>query len=284
MNALVLDVDGTIVGARGTLIPVIKTALEMVWDRLAVILASGRPASGVRYIQSQLGRDGAFIALNGAVLGDAHGRVTAASQELPKAVVAAIRDVRMNFGESVCGVFAYSSERWLAEGTRPAIRTEALATRSEPEVCVDERVVLGFPSIKMTVICRDEGTRDRFCRQLRRRVGHSCEIEGSKAGYVEITRAGVSKGKALVSLIRREGWERVVSVGDGANDVSMFKVSSASYAMPWASAEAKLAAGKVIARPGHSSLARLIIACVEVTGRNGARSEIRSLGGRGRGR
>lgn len=263
MNALALDVDGTLVDSRGILVPIVRDALSRAWPKTIIVLASGRPPSGVRHIQSQLGVEGPFVALNGAVVVDGNGITKSLSRSLSSQVMASVQELCTLFKSDIEAIFAYSSNHWVAHGKIDTIQNEALLTGSVPEDDVDEGTLFSLLAIKLTVVCKDESTCIRFCDRMRSHLGRLCQTEQSKRDYVEITRQGVSKGRGLKELTRTNRWTHVVSVGDGTNDISMFKASSVSYAMPWAADTVKKSATHVIARPGYSNLAKVILASVK---------------------
>ncbi len=76
--------------------------------------------------------------------------------------------------------------------------------------------------------------------------------------WLEVHPAGVSKAKALTELKRLMGCDRVVSFGDGVNDISMFEVSDECYAVENADELLKKIATGVIEANDNDGVARFL--------------------------
>ncbi len=94
-----------------------------------------------------------------------------------------------------------------------------------------------------------EKYKDRFRCLLQRDIY-------TNALWLEIMPKGVSKAAAILQLKERLGCERVVSFGDGLNDLDMFSISDECYAVANAADELKAAATGVIASNEEDAVAR----------------------------
>ncbi|MBQ8409562.1 MAG: HAD family hydrolase [Clostridia bacterium] len=74
--------------------------------------------------------------------------------------------------------------------------------------------------------------------------------------WLEVHPAGVSKANAVLELKKLMGCDRVVCFGDGKNDVSMFEVADACYAVENAEPELKRIATEIIDGNNADGVAR----------------------------
>ena len=81
----------------------------------------------------------------------------------------------------------------------------------------------------------------------------------TKALWLEIMPKGVTKAAAVLQLKEKLGCERVVSFGDGLNDLDMFAVSDECYAVENAEEKLKAAATAVIGSNEQDGVARWLI-------------------------
>lgn len=77
--------------------------------------------------------------------------------------------------------------------------------------------------------------------------------------WLEIHPVGVSKASAVARLKNLLGCDRVVSFGDGKNDIPMFDISDECYAMENAADELKMLATSVIGSNDGDGVARWLI-------------------------
>ena len=261
-RAIALDVDGTLVNSRGTLVACIRKALHDSWSKTHVILASGRPADGLMHVYHQIGKQGDFIALNGAVVGDSEGKIETLARPFSVSATRRILDACAHHKHQIRAIFAYSADQWRAYGSIPPIKKESAVTHCIANVCPNEKALFESKIIKVTIVCVNDVVSSELCDRLKKYLRRFCQVEQSIPRYIEITQIGVSKGRALTLLKRINNWSNIVSIGDGSNDISMFRAADISFAMPWANSMVKRAANHVIRNPGHKQLARLILANV----------------------
>jgi hydroxymethylpyrimidine pyrophosphatase-like HAD family hydrolase len=82
--------------------------------------------------------------------------------------------------------------------------------------------------------------------------------------FVNITRAGVSKGQALEALASHLGikLEEVAAIGDGANDIPLLSTAGLAIAMNDAPPELKALADHITANVEESGVAQAIRKCL----------------------
>lgn len=111
--------------------------------------------------------------------------------------------------------------------------------------CIGKREILEPVYEKMKNI---NGCRVTFCQELYR-----------TEYWLEIMPAKASKAAAIQELKRIEGFDKLITFGDAANDVNMFHISDLSIAVNNAVSEAKMAADQVIESNNEDGVARWLI-------------------------
>ena len=114
---------------------------------------------------------------------------------------------------------------------------------------------------------RIEGHR-RGLEALRQRVGHGAVVSTSGHRDYIVSPAGVSKGSSLAALAAAYGCtpEEVMAIGDGVNDVEMFRAAGVSVAVANAATEAADAATLItknaVGKGATEAVRRLMVARV----------------------
>lgn len=235
MNALVLDVDGTLADARGCVDESIVDALRTASDHFLLVLATARPLFGLTRILDTLSMRCACITANGALVGwsdepepmERHA-FTGASQEKAISVLQSV--------SGVAAIFGYAEREWHAVGDPSAIRFEAHILGVSPqtvsyslaEALAWRRATL----LKITAVSDSESNWHAIAGHIGREAGSLFTSSPSSQSYVEVGASGVSKGTALRTLRRACDIDQVFAIGDGANDICMFEEADVSFAMP----------------------------------------------------
>jgi hydroxymethylpyrimidine pyrophosphatase-like HAD family hydrolase len=116
---------------------------------------------------------------------------------------------------------------------------------------------LSSSMIKLTVVCRDARAWDTVSRELAA-SSFPWRVQKSRPYYLEVSPGGASKEKALAALVAQLGVSSLIAVGDGENDIGMFRLACRSYAVPSAAAIVRNAASCVLDKPADLALSRLI--------------------------
>ena len=253
---LALDVDGTIANGRGVISPFVASALRQAQEFVAIALVSGRPLDGIRFVQRCIGISGPEIGLNGAVFRMGNSTVEVLGDTLSNSLQEAALQRALNMTyPAAC--FTYDVDRWFAWGKPEAIEEESTLTGMHP-ICFPE----GEPTavsgaLKLTFVYDSESAADKghvelFAGAL------SANVSRSRPRYLELTDRTATKGAALTHLRSVLSCTSVIAVGDGLNDIEMFRAADWSYAMPSACEEVLMAASAVLREPADQALVRII--------------------------
>ncbi len=121
-----------------------------------------------------------------------------------------------------------------------------------------ETVITGDPT--MIVIRGKEEEISVLTGKLRRHFGDKVYLANSKPFFIDINHPEASKGSALSNLCRRMGIDPgdVIAVGDGWNDLEMFKVAGMGIAVANAPDSLKEEADYVCDHPAYKGVIEVI--------------------------
>jgi Cof subfamily protein (haloacid dehalogenase superfamily) len=221
---------------------------------ITIVIATGRPAYGVKRIAGWLGLDGPLICTNGAHILSA----------IPR------QDIRLMpiDREIALGVLDYLNENGFSfllhlknEYSFMAVSNPSTLPRSMPAFYLGPRGYL--PKWEYKTINGDELKKDTpaIMKMAVMEPGHVLakvreDLQGLYPGYLqyvstsldymEIMNQSVNKGEALVYLAKTLGISTadVAAVGDGANDIEMLEMAGIGVAMSNCDPKAALAADR----------------------------------------
>ena len=258
-----MDIDGTLLNREGTISSEDKKALAMVAaSGIKISLSSGRSASACLPILDNLSLDGYHTSFDGALVSNPKLKKEVYANPLSDRLVEQIIDFTHDSG---INIELYSDKRlfieketWSAEvrrhvfGTQPVIGDFAKIGR-------EERIIKG------TIVARspeEKAKAEHLCRHFDSVFTFSSNRTPAFPGvdFVNVLAPGVSKGKALESLISFMGiaMSEVMAIGDGSNDASLFSRVGLAVAMGDASDDLKDMAHHVTLDADHSGVAEAV--------------------------
>jgi Cof subfamily protein (haloacid dehalogenase superfamily) len=240
-----IDLDGTLVDARNVISErVERTVREVRSTGVEIVLVTGRPQVAALATFSQLGLALPLISSGGAFVSEpATGRVIAETHPEPadiRILVDLAREAELTL------VFQTPYELF-GEGD-VAILDELRASNDTPIEPADDGLAVCPEPIKVTACGPPERLEVLRSDLESRELGLSLVYSGPE--FLEVTGAGVSKGRALRRLAEKLQipLDRVLVIGDAPNDVSMFVEAGLAVAMGNAPPDVQ-AAARVVAPP-----------------------------------
>jgi hypothetical protein len=255
IRLLLADVDGTLLNSARALTPsTIRVARTLRERGIALAITSSRPPRGLlQFIQ-----DLDIVTPTGAFNGGEFVKpdLTVLSQTLISADLA--RETVALMGEKGLDVWVYSGDEWYVPHLDgPHVAREATTVRFKPKVAesyepVMDRVVkiVGVTDAPGMMAAAEEAVRSRF--------GALVAASRSQTYYLDVTHPDANKGAVLawLSAYMDIPAETIATIGDGHNDILMFRRSGLSIAMGNASPEVKGEAMAVTASNDEDGFAR----------------------------
>lgn len=270
ITAIVLDIDGTLLNDDKQLTAKTKAALIDAQKKgIKVILASGRPTSGMLKFVDELHMDqfdGLIVSYNGALVLDVSSQKELFSQPLSiensKSILDHLKsfDVKPMIAKDeymyVNNVFDGILDLGDSGGLFNIIEYESRGGNFQLCEKEDLAAFVDFPLHKILVAAQPEYLQENWEKIL-------APFEQSVSGmfsapmYFEFTDKGIDKANALEQTLKPLGIhkEHIVSFGDGHNDLSLINYAGMGIAMGNAVAELKETADKITASNNEDGIA-----------------------------
>jgi Cof subfamily protein (haloacid dehalogenase superfamily) len=228
ISLVVSDIDGTLITSNHEVTEATRAAAARLREQgIKLALASSRPPRSILPIASSLGLGTQLAAFNGALVTTSEGEVLSRSI-IPPGVTARIKAIA---DEAGIGVWLYDEAEWYVE-TRNAFVDREEHTSGFSPLMDGYAERLGSPVNKLTVVGKPELVAVAERRVLGE-LGGEVSASKSKPRFLDVTAHGIHKGSAIIRLAELLGvaTSSVAVIGDGPNDIEMFKQAGLSIAM-----------------------------------------------------
>ena len=252
--ALVIsDIDGTLITSNHEIAESTRKAALRLYERgINLSLCSSRPPRSIRPLAETLALRSPFAAFNGALIITADGEVKRRSAISPE-LIARIKAIADELG---IGAWLYDEEDWWVAGYDAFVEREEHTSGFSPRVeGYNER--LTREATKLTVVGKPE-----LVAQAERRVlselTNDVSASRSKPRFLDVTAYGIHKGSAVrrIASVFNVTPAQVAVIGDGPNDIEMFREAGLSIAMGQGVDEVIAAAGFITSSNDNDGWAR----------------------------
>lgn len=247
-KVLILDIDGTLTNSRKEITPKTLEALLDIQERgHTVVIASGRPTHGVKWISDSLQLDkfgGYVLCFNGARITNVKTEEIVHQQTFPRECIAPLWKYAK---EHDMGMVTYEEDTVIA-GTRidEHMRFEAGLNHMELKQVENFASYVDF-DVNKCLFTADVDVAPKLEQEMASKYEGSLSIYRSEPFFIEAMPPGVDKAASLQHLFARLGVDRAdtVACGDGFNDISMLQYAGVGAAMANAQEAVKEAADMV---------------------------------------
>lgn len=251
-KALVIDLDGTLVGKSGSVSPTNVAAVrEAAHTGVRVSISTGRMPKGCDRLLRELAINGLHVFYDGALVCDIECRDVVHREPLERATALELVELAR---ERKAYLELYTDDRYFAEAEhlKAGAHTRLLGF---PPTCTDlKEMALKGSVIKAEMVMLKDSRedyallaefREHFKGRLRFTVAASPVVPD--VDFVNVVSSRASKGEALRRLAAhwRLGLESIAGIGDGDNDLPMLQAVGLPIAMGNATEAVKAAARHV---------------------------------------
>lgn len=244
ISLVVSDVDGTLVTSDKRLTPAtIEAVRRLGAEGIAFTIASSRPPVGLRMLVEPLGLRLPMGAFNGSTVVSPDLAVVE-EHLIPEPAARTALDGLLAGGVDV---WVFADGQWILRDPQGVYTDrERRAIEAEPTVVADLAPYLDRAA-KIVGVSRDFDRLARLEGDLAGAIGAGAHVHRSQKYYLDVTPPGVDKGSLVDRLARALGidHEAIVTVGDMANDVALFRRSGFPIAMGNAADDVRAAAKAV---------------------------------------
>lgn len=255
--AVLADVDGTLVNGAKVVTARAIEAIEKLHQRgVLFAITSGRPPRGMRMLVRPLEMRGPMAAFNGGIIVQPDMTIVD-ERPVPADVAPAVIDL----------IRAHDLYPWIYRGTEwyvtdpdaPHARREATTVQFQPTVVASYDSLLDRV-VKIVGVSDDHDRVERCEAAVDRRLGAHVSASRSQPYYLDVTHPEANKGVVAERLSHyyQIPLEQIATLGDGANDVLMFKRTGLSIAMGNASQEVQRQATYVTASNEDEGFAKAV--------------------------
>jgi 5-amino-6-(5-phospho-D-ribitylamino)uracil phosphatase len=233
---LVSDIDGTLVDKNGRISEVDRRALDEIRRAgVMVSLCTGRAARGCLKVLEELSLDGFHIFFDGALVcntdqtQEIYSRPVRADLMLKVCDFARINDLALELFTPTQFFISHQSAP-AAVHSQLMHYTPVIADLAQ--ICSSKNIIMGCI---VTNSPEEETKIKTFSRGFADTLRFSWTKHPAYPDYlfINVTVAGISKGRALSALIAHLGLSKsqVIAIGDGSNDVSLLSAAGLAVAM-----------------------------------------------------
>jgi Cof subfamily protein (haloacid dehalogenase superfamily) len=263
VKALALDLDGTALLPGNTFSARTLDALKACMKRgIDVIITTGRSVEAAEKYRADMGTEGPMVYFNGAEVVDMPSRKILSANLLAPEVAVFCTELSHSMGIHFQAFLPGSPEFLLIERESPEAEMYREHTGLVPVLGDIVKAVSapGFGGCIKVMFITEPSLHDPIREQLARQFGNSITVARSYPTFLEIMKAGVSKGEGLKTAMALRGLEagEVIALGDEENDLPMFSVAGFCIAPANAGEKVKGAADLVIGSNSEDGVAAFI--------------------------
>lgn len=227
---LLSDIDGTLLRPDHSLSQANIDAIgQLRAAGIKFTLASSRPPRAMLQQIEALGIDLPTVAFNGGLITHPDGSVLSAHR-IPRA---AAEDALAMFTGQDCSVWVFADDQWLLRDLNGAYVDHERKTLGYDPVLVSTFEPYLDRVDKIVAASADHELLKRLEAQLNPQIVGLALASRSQLYYLDVNAVAANKGNALTVLAEFLGipLQNTAAIGDGGNDVAMFKVAGLSIAM-----------------------------------------------------
>src|SRR5579862_6751130 len=243
IDAVVTDLDGTVVRSDFSISPATLEALDLVRAAgIAFVIATARTPQGLEHFEELASRTAIAVCCSGAIGWRSPEKTRIWMEQMRADAIRRVVDIAVDHGAGVASfdgaLWRMTDEYWRLSPTQPHGPTRAV---------VDATVVASMPCCTMAVRHRD-GDLGRIAKLISAEADSAALSHVGRSTVLDVTAQGVDKGTGTCRALRALGIapSAAISFGDMPNDLAMFRMTGRSYSVGSADVAVMNAATEVL--------------------------------------
>jgi hypothetical protein len=228
IEAVVTDLDGTVVRSDFSISPATLDALDLVRSAgIAFVIATARTPQGLEHFQELAMRTSIAVCCSGAIGWRSPEKAMAWMEELTPVAIQRVVDIAI--GEDA-GVASFDGSLWRM--TEEYWRLSPTQPHGPTRVVVDSSVLAETPCCTMAVRHRN-GDLQHIAKLVAAEADSAALSHVGRSTVLDVTAQGVDKGTGTCRALQTLGLNpaAAISFGDMPNDLAMFRVTGRSYSV-----------------------------------------------------
>jgi len=255
IEAVVTDLDGTVVRSNFSISPATLAALDLIRSAgIAFVVATARTPQGLEHFQVLARRTAMAVCCSGAIGWSSREQTLTWMDVMSPPVISRVVDIALAAG---AGVASFDGTVWRM--TEEYLRLSPVQPHGPTRVVVDSAVIAGTPCCTMA-LRHGDGDLGRIAALVAAEADSAALSHVGRATVLDVTAPGVDKGSGTCRALRELGLEPSVAIsfGDMPNDLAMFRATGRSYAVGDSDPSVMRAANEVLASVEDDGFARKI--------------------------
>jgi hypothetical protein len=256
IEAVVTDLDGTVVRSDFSISPATLDALELIRSSgIAFVIATARTPQGLEHFQELARRTAIGVCCSGAIGWRSREKTRTWMEDVPGAAVRRVVDIALDEG---AGVATYDGALWRM--TEEYWRLSPTQPHGPTRIVVESAVLAATPCCTMA-LRHGDGDLHHIAELVAAEADSAALSHVGRSTVLDVTAPGVDKGTGTRRALESLGLPpaAAVSFGDMPNDIAMFRVTGRSYAIGEADGEVMHAASEVLPSVEDDGFARKIV-------------------------
>lgn len=261
IKLLVLDIDGTLTNSKKEISPETKRAIKLIQERgHKVMLASGRPTSGMRRFEKELELEkygGYLLSFNGGRIINCRTGNVVFQKIFPSVLVPQAYHFAK---ENNCGLITYMGDKIISMG--PTDEYIELESRINGMPVVQVSDFLNFVDFEVNklLMTAEPGPAEKYTEYLSEKYGDRISVYRSEPFFIEWMPKGIDKASSIDRMLSSVGLtrENTICCGDGYNDLTMIEYAGVGVAMANAQPKVKEKADYITASNDEDGIVQVI--------------------------
>jgi Cof subfamily protein (haloacid dehalogenase superfamily) len=256
IEAVVTDLDGTVVRSDFSVSPATLEALDLVRSAgIGFVIATARTPQGLEHFQELARRTAISVCCSGAIGWRSHQQTLAWMEDLPAAAIRRVVEIAV---AEDAGVASFDGSLWRM--TEQYWRLSPTQPHGPTRVVVDSAIVAETPCCTMA-IRHGHGDLHGIAELVAAEADSAALSHVGRSTVLDVTAQGVDKGTGTRRALRTLGIDAsaAISFGDMPNDLAMFRVTGRSYAVGESDDEVMRTATEVVPSVEDDGFARKIL-------------------------